>query len=124
MKHRSNRIRAAALVCLTVAVGALTGGCATQSAPPLYGWDGYQQQVYDYLQGKSTPETQIDALEKSQQQMRSQGQHIPPGFNAHLGALYASQGKAAQAQQALLAEKETFPESSTYMDFLLKNLKK
>ncbi|POR48556.1 hypothetical protein B0G62_114143 [Paraburkholderia eburnea] len=124
MKYRSNRARALALACVAAAAGALTSGCATKSAPPLYGWAGYQPQVYDYLQGKSSPQTQIDALEKSLQQIRGKGERPPPGFHAHLGALYASVGKGQQAQQELLAEKEAFPESSAYMDFLLKNLTK
>lgn len=123
MKCLSNRQRVAALVC-AAACGALTSGCATKSTPPLYGWDSYQPQVYAYLQGKSTPETQIDALEKSLQKIRGNGERPPPGFHAHLGALYASVGKGQQAQQELLAEKASFPESSAYMDFLLTNLKR
>jgi hypothetical protein len=112
------------LACLTAMASALLGGCATKSEPPLYGWDGYQPQVYDYLQAKSSPEAQIGALEQSLQQMRGKGERPPPGFQAHLGALYASAGKRQQAEQALLAEKTSFPESSVYMDFLLKNLRK
>jgi len=115
------RVAALAVAFATV----LLGGCATQqTARPLYGWDGYQAQVYEQLNGKSSPETQIGALEQSLQQMRGKGERPPPGFHAHLGALYASVGKSQQASQELLAEKEAFPESSTYMDFLLKNLNK
>ncbi len=123
MNIRPNCVRAMALLC-AAAGSVLTSGCATNSTPPLYGWDGYQPQVYAYLQNKSTPETQIDALEKNLQQIRGKGERPPPGFHAHLGALYASVGKGQQAQQELLAEKESFPESSVYMDFLLTNLKR
>lgn len=48
----------------------------------------------------------------------------PPGFHAHLGMLYAQQGQDDQALQALLTEKTLFPESTTYIDFLLAKIKK
>ncbi len=108
------------------AANALLSGCATStstSTPPLYGWGGYQTQVYEYLKGQQSPEEQINALEKSLQEIRAKGTRPPPGFHAHLGTLYASVGKDQQAAQELLAEKQSFPESSIYMDFLLKNVK-
>jgi hypothetical protein len=109
---------------MAVAASALLSGCATSTAtPPLYGWGGYQTQVYEYFKGEKSPQEQIDALEKSLQEIRAKGTRPPPGFHAHLGNLYASVGKEQQAAQELLAEKESFPESSTYMDFLLKNFK-
>jgi hypothetical protein len=124
MKKEFAPRRAGALAGVALAVaGAMLAGCATQP-PTLYQWDAYQPQVYEYLKGQSSPEEQIGALEKALQQIRAKGNRPPPGFHAHLGALYASSGKGQQAQQELLAEKEAFPESSAYMDFLLKNLTK
>lgn len=100
---------------------ALLTGCATQPAP-LYRWDGYQPQVYEYLKGsKSVPE-QIEALEKSREKIIAKDQSLPPGFRAHLGMLYATVGKGSDARQQLTEEKERFPESATYMDFLLNKL--
>ena len=46
------------------------------------------------------------------------------GFHAQLGMLYASVGKTGQATQAFEAEKALFPESSPYMDFLMKKKSK
>lgn len=107
-----------------VAAGILLGGCAAQRpAPPLYQWDGYQPQVYEYFKGKTSPQEQIDALEKALQTIRAKGNTPPPGFHAHLGMLYASVGNDQRAQQELQAEEQAFPESSTYMDFLLKKSK-
>ncbi|PCE25567.1 DUF4810 domain-containing protein [Paraburkholderia acidicola] len=104
-----------------VAASVLLTGCATNhSTPPLYQWDGYQPQVYEYFKGQTDPQAQIDALEKSLQQIRAKGNRPPPGFHAHLGMLYASVGKDQQAASEFEAEKQSFPESSTYMDFLLK----
>jgi hypothetical protein len=98
----------------------LLAGCAAPTTPPLYQWSGYQPQVYEYFKGQTSPQEQIDALEKALQEIRAQGKSPPPGFHAHLGMLYASVGKEQQAEQALQAEKQLFPESTAYMDFLVK----
>jgi hypothetical protein len=106
-----------------VAAAALLAGCAASGPAPLYQWDGYQPQVYEYFKGKSSPEQQIDALEQALQTIRAKGNTPPPGFHAHLGMLYASVGHDQQAKQEFAAEEQLFPESSTYMDFLLKKPK-
>jgi hypothetical protein len=107
---------------LSLAVaGALLTGCATNAPTlPLYQWDGYQPQVYEYFKAQTSPQQQIDALEKSLQEIRAKGNKPPPGFLAHIGMLYASVGNGEQAQQEFRAEEQAFPESSTYMGFLLK----
>ncbi|CAJ9606086.1 DUF4810 domain-containing protein [Burkholderia pseudomallei] len=102
------------------AAGVLLAGCAANQPKPLYQWGGYQPQVYEYFKGQKSPEDQIDALEKALQQIRAKGNRPPPGFEAHLGMLYASVGKEQQAEQSFQAEKASFPESSPFMDFLLK----
>ncbi|CAD6554463.1 hypothetical protein LMG28727_05736 [Paraburkholderia kirstenboschensis] len=111
-------------ICLSVTAAALLlSGCANTSTPPLYQWTGYQPAVYDYLKGERAPQEQIDALEKAVQQIRAKGNTPPPGFHAQLGMLYATAGNDGQAMQEFDAEKQLFPESSTYMDFLMKKPK-
>ncbi len=105
-------------IALPVAAAcALLTGCASKSTPPLYQWDAYQPQVHTYFTGKKSVEEQIDAFEKARQQVLAKGNALPPGFHAHLGALYASVGRSDDAKQELSAEKQAFPESSAYMDF-------
>lgn len=104
----------------TTAAAMLLAGCAAPTTPPLYQWNGYQPQVYEYFKGKASPQAQIDALEQALQAIRAKGGTPRPGFHAHLGMLYASVGNAQRAGQELQAEKQLFPESSTYMDFLMK----
>lgn len=117
MKH----LRTIRGICLPLTAAAmLVTGCAANSPPPLYQWTGYQPAVYDYLKGEKAPQEQIDALEKALQEIRGKGHMPPPGFHAQLGMLYASVGKGGQAMQEFEAEKELFPESSTYMSFLMK----
>ena len=66
----------------------------------------------------------MTALERDLQKIRSSGKTPPPGYHAHLGMLYASLGKDDQMVQQFQTEKQLFPESAAYMDFLLKKAKK
>ncbi|WP_321936613.1 MULTISPECIES: DUF4810 domain-containing protein [unclassified Paraburkholderia] len=110
-------------LCLPVtAATLLLAGCAN-TTPPLYQWTSYQPAVYDYLKGQKAPQEQIDVLEKSLQEIRAKGNTPPPGFHAQLGMLYANVGNDTQAMQEFDAEKHLFPESTTYMDFLMKKPK-
>lgn len=103
------------LACLVLA------GCAQQKT--LYQWEGYQQQVYQYLKGEPK-EQQIEVLEADLQKIKAQDGAVPPGYHAQLGLLYSSLGKDDQMVQQFQTEKALFPESATYMDFLLNNAKK
>jgi hypothetical protein len=96
--------------------------CSNSGTPPLYSWYDYSDQVYSYLKGQGDHQVQIAALEKDVQKAQAKGAALPPGFHAHLGMLYATSGKTDLAQQEFAQEKTLFPESTTYMDFLLKNM--
>jgi hypothetical protein len=109
-------------LALALAGAALLTGCA--SAPKtLYGWDGYQPQVYQHFKGES-PDQQIAEMEKSLQTISNKGASAPPGFHAHLGMLYSIVGKSDQMVVQFEDEKKLFPESAAYMDFLLAKVKK
>ena len=104
---------------LTIILGVT--GC--QTAPkPLYQWESYQPQVYEYFKGEPK-EAQVESLERDLQKINSQNGSAPPGYHAHLGMLYLALGKDDQMVQQFRTEKALFPESGPYMDFLLKNAK-
>ena len=110
-------------IALTLLVSAMTivsTGCATRSQP-LYHWGTYPAEQYGYLKGDKGPEESIQALEKTREIAKSKGTQLPPGLQAHLGLLYGLTGKSDQFEQCLEAERQQFPESSTYVEFLLKN---
>lgn len=109
------------LLTLTLAASTLLDGCAGPKT--LYQWEGYEPQVYEYFKGEEPKEAQAEALERDLQKIRSTGKAVPPGYHAHLGLLYLSMGKDDQMVQQFRTEKTLFPESGTYMDFLLKNAK-
>jgi hypothetical protein len=97
-------------------------GCAG-SPKPLYYWGSYQNQVYGHLKGEKSPEEQIDKLEEDIEKAASRNMPLPPGFQAHLAILYGNTGNSEKMRRNLEAEKQQYPESSTFMDFLLKKFK-
>ncbi|HEU4621452.1 MAG TPA: DUF4810 domain-containing protein [Burkholderiaceae bacterium] len=108
---------------LLLAAGMLAG-CA-QPAKPLYYWDGYQAQLYEYLKNEgASPEDQVRELEAQALKARAADAALPPGFRAHLGVLYLRVGRGDEARQQFEAEKAAFPEAAHYMDFLLKRMSK
>lgn len=94
-------------------------GCATH-APSLYYWGDFQNQQYAYFKGEKGPEDSIQQLEKIREEAKSKGKPLPPGFEAHLGMLYGLTGRTDMFEQGLEAERQYFPESTVYRDFLLK----
>lgn len=100
----------------------LLSGCA-QPQKPLYYWGSYQGQLYEHFKGEKSPQEEIAVLEEDASKAAAAGMALPPGFVAHLGLLYAQAGQLDKLAASLETEKQCFPESSTYMDFLLKNFK-
>lgn len=101
-------------------LGSLLSACASRPQP-LYYWGDYQGTVYSYFKGEKSPEEQIAVLEKNVELARSRNLALPPGFQAHLALLYGQTGRGERMLEYLEAEKRQFPESSAYVDFLLKN---
>lgn len=98
----------------------LLAGCASPQS--MYQWEGYQSQVYEYFKGESK-EAQITALESGLEKIKAQGGSVPPGYHAQLGMLYLNVGKGDQMAKEFQTEKTLFPESTPYMDFLMRNVK-
>ncbi|CAM3567211.1 DUF4810 domain-containing protein [Bordetella sputigena] len=122
----SSKVRAARkspvprLFALFAIVGGLTA-CAPQQKP-LYSWQAYEPQVYAYLKDDGADyATQVQALENNIQTARANNQALPPGFHAHLGMLYLKMGNGDKAAEQLQSEKQEFPESAPFMDFLMRN---
>lgn len=108
------------LLATTLTVGVCVTGCV-QQPKSLYQWGSYQPELYEYFKGEPK-EQQVAKLEEDLQKIRSSNATPPPGYHAQLGMLYGSLGKDDQMVQELRTEKALFPESATYMDFLLKNV--
>jgi len=107
-------------ICLAALTALLLAGCANRPQP-LYYWGDFQSQQYAYFKGEKGPEDGILSLEKIREEAKSRGKALPPGLQAHLGLLYGQTGRTDMLEQNLLAERQQFPESSVYVNFLLKN---
>lgn len=118
MKINSAAVRISVLVLLSM----FLGGCATQ--PSLYSWGRYENVVYDVYNepGKTSPEKEIEQMERDYQEARSRNKPVHPGFHAHLGYLYYQVGKTGAAKEQFETEKARFPESAVFMDRLLARL--
>lgn len=110
---------------LTVALLVLSGCANKPVTPPLYGWNGYEKNIDTYFRGdRESLDTQAKLMEDDLQKMRAGSKAIPPGYQAHMGLLYGKQGDMDRFQMHLEAEKQQFPESGSFIDFLLRKFKK
>ena len=105
-------------VCLLAVM--LTGGCAT-APKELYYWGNYETLLYQMYNnpGEATAVIQVDKLEQDINRAEASGKNVPPGLYAHLGIMYASLGKLADAEAAFEEEKSRFPESAILIDGMM-----
>jgi len=96
---------------------AMLSGCVAQPKT-LYNWGSYQNQLYARFKADTSPDKQIQEMEKTLQTRKSD-QPMAPGFHAHLGMLYGDVGRRAEMCEQFKLEKQLFPESAQFMDFLL-----
>ncbi|CAB5502013.1 hypothetical protein AZO1586I_1525 [Bathymodiolus thermophilus thioautotrophic gill symbiont] len=101
----------------------LLSGCVSNNS--LYYWGEYESVVrQSYVDpGSMDVQTQIEKLNVDLQKTEASGKKIAPGIYAHLGVLYAEQGKREQSRAAFLQEKSLFPESSILIDGMLNRVK-
>jgi len=99
----------------------LTTGCATRQQD-LYYWGEYEQLIQNaYLKpGSADTGTQIEKLTADIQKAAATGKRVPPGIYAHLGLLYALEGKDSQSKAAFKQEEDLYPESRTLIEGMLK----
>ena len=94
--------------------------CATRPPPPMYAWGGYEASMVKYYKSEGDIGTQVQLLEQQLQKNAGAHRATPPGLHGHLALLYTKMGDQAGAQRHLEAERELFPESAAYINFLLK----
>ncbi|MBS1186201.1 MAG: hypothetical protein H6R04_219 [Burkholderiaceae bacterium] len=101
----------------------LLSSCATKQQS-LYYWGDFQTQQYAYFKNEKGTEDSIQRLEKIREDAKANGKPVPPGLQAHLGMLYGQAGQTDKFERHLEAEKQQFPECTSYLDFLLKKNQK
>jgi hypothetical protein len=106
-----------------LACACLLGGCATQRSG-LYRWDGYDQALYDaYKDPDKTGELVLN-LENLTSGLAKAQLKMPPGLYAELGTLYLQMGEQDKAIALYEKERDSWPESKTLMEALIKNLRR
>ncbi len=94
-------------------------GCAQQPQTQ-YEWEGYQSSIYSYfVPSKHDVQAQIATLEKTVGKSQAKGTHAAPGLHAHLALLYFNVGRNEEGVGHLVTEKQLFPESSEFVNFLI-----
>lgn len=100
----------------------LIAGCSTKDS--IYSWnDGYTESMYMYLKDDPNYSEQIELMNEYFEDAASTGKKVAPGAYAHMALLMSKNNDDAQANEYLEKEKQAFPESTHYLDFLM-NLKK
>lgn len=95
---------------------------ACGSAPkPIYYWKDYNSTVYERLKNDGSVGTQIDKMEKYFNEANRKQLAAAPGAHAHMGLLLIDAGQPDAAKAQFETEKQLFPESADFMDFLLKS---
>lgn len=108
------------ILFLAVLSSSLLSGCMSQ--PTMYYWGEYEGLIYSmYTEpGTAEPKVQIEKLTTDIQQAKDSGKKTPPGVHAHLGFMYAAEGNSKLAKEAFAQEKAMFPESSKFIDGMMK----
>lgn len=114
-----SRLKALAILISSIFLVA----CAS-TTDTIYKWEGYQKNVYQHFRGDKSPVEQTQSMQADLEKIRASGKATPPGYQAHLGLLYGQQGNLDQFAAQIQAEKNQFPESETFMNFLLRKFKK
>ncbi|SPF31385.1 putative lipoprotein [Syntrophobacter sp. SbD1] len=101
----------------------LLGGCAA-TTKPMYDWEGYSQSLYKYKKNE-TPENMeahkqvlVNIIEHS----KENGLRVPPGVCCEYGYLLVKEGKVDEGMTYISMEKQTYPESSVFIERLQGNI--
>lgn len=112
------------VICIALLFFVFLSGCSTRK--PLYLWGEYEDLIYSmYVKpGEADPSTQVVKLNEDIQKMHDKSYRVPPGVHAHLGYMQFLQGNIAVAADEFEMEKTLYPESSVFIDRLIKGLGK
>ncbi len=110
--------------CIAFIIFGLLTSCA--SSKQLYKWGHYEDSIYNmYVKpGKISIEDEKNRLEEQIEETAGKGEFVPPGLHAHLAYLYFSLGDHATGMVHLQTEKIKFPESTHFIDGIIKRMQK
>ena len=108
-------------ITLSLFLSLLMIGCQTTDS---YYWGSYENNLYlSFKQdGSITPEDEILKIKNDIEFATSRNLKVPPGLYLHLGYLYYQVGDLQASNESFLLEKVYFPESSYFVDRLIKQI--
>ena len=96
----------------------LLAGCKTVET--IYHHGDYNNAVYSYFKAEEVSLVQqIARLEKILQDAQASNKPVAPGVHAHLAMLYFESGNTMDGTKHFEIEKQLYPESAQYIDFLM-----
>lgn len=112
------------LLVTVLLVGGLLTGCANQPQP-LYSWGNYVSSSAKYgMQGheKEVIEQHLAEMKKIIETSEMEKKRVAPGLYAEYAQLLFETGKKEDAKTYFMLEKSTYPESSLFIDQVMKKL--
>lgn len=96
--------------------------CASTGDKPLYYWGNQTDMVYTTLKadGKVSPAQQLANIDRYFADAEKKNMKVAPGSHAYRGLILLNNGQTGRALTEFEAEKKLYPESSTFMDYLLR----
>lgn len=105
---------------LVLSIMALTFvGCGQQVQPPLYSWGNYVNTSTEYgMNGhkKEVLEKHVQELSKIISESESKDKRVAPGIYAEYAQILFETAKKEEAKKYFLLEKNTYPESTVFID--------
>lgn len=89
-----------------------------------YAFGDYQESVFAVTmnEGEANIDASIASLNETVERTVMNDRLVPPGMHAHIGFLYALRGDIDFAVAAFESEKELYPESSVFIDGMLRRM--
>ena len=103
----------------------LFAGCGQQAIPPIYKWGNYVESSSDYGmkgQEKEVIEKHLAELSKIITESETEKQRVAPGIYAEYAQILFETGKKEEAKKYFELEKQTYPESTIFINRVLNKL--
>ena len=125
MTRFNSIFRSARQVMVGIAAAVVLTGCGTVPTD-MYRWGVYEDLVDQGYKSPGSVDVVSGAQRLAEDMARTdaEGAEVPPGVRVHLGYLYYSQGRIAEAKALFEAERQVFPESNVFVSRLLASMER
>ena len=113
------------IIKLCVLLSVFSMAACQKRQPPMYHYNGYSEAYYDYkknLSEESLLKLQVSMEEAIKASGESKSGRVPPGMYANVGYIYLKTKKYQKAIAAFTKEKNIYPESTHFMNRMIKKV--